>query len=262
MHKKQILTVILIVGITFQLSFAESVKFKSRLEGIKLDGIITKPEGEGPFPAVVLLHDCFGLDETNSRDNAWVDRLVKWGYATFQVDSFRPRGISIICNKIWSIAAMIGKRAQDAYEAKSYLAKLSFVDPNRLAVMGWSHGGASVLEAITKSIADDNPFTAAVSFYPGCYKHQANSPLNQAKSPILIMIGEKDDWSPVDDCINFMPTEKTNHEAILKIYPEAYHDFDDEGMDKVYESHRLLYNPLATKDSIGQVKKFLSKYLK
>ena len=157
---------------------------------------------------------------------------------------------------------MIKKRAQDAYEAKSYLTKLSFVDPNRLVVMGWSHGGASVLEAITKSIADDTPFTAAVSFYPGCYKHQTTSPLNQATSPILIMIGEKDDWSPADDCINFMPTEKTNHEAILKIYPEAYHDFDYEGMDKVYEGHRLLYNPVAAQDSIEQVKNFLAKYLR
>ena len=72
MYKKQIFTVILIIGITFQLSFAESVTFKSRLEGIEINGILTKPEGEGPFPAVVLLHSCFGLDKTNSRDNAWV----------------------------------------------------------------------------------------------------------------------------------------------------------------------------------------------
>ena len=110
--------------------------FKSKLDKIGISGILTKPDGNGPIPTVVFLHGCAGLDETNNRDNAWLNRLVKWGYATFQVDSFRPRDISTICNN-WNLrCGMVGKRAQDAYEARSYLSTLSFVDPNRVAVMG------------------------------------------------------------------------------------------------------------------------------
>jgi dienelactone hydrolase len=51
-------------------------------------------------PVFLLLHDCFGIDEPNKKENAWINRLVKWGYASFLVDSFRPRDISAICNNL------------------------------------------------------------------------------------------------------------------------------------------------------------------
>ncbi len=257
MLKKQLFAAILIIGITFQLSFAESITFKSRLEGIELTGILTKPEGDGPFPTVVLLHGCSGLDQTNKRDNAWISRLLKWGYASFQVDSFRPREISTICNNWNLIVGMIGKRSQDAFEAKSHLAKIPFVDSSRIAAMGWSHGGTTILDSITRSVTDNSPFNAAVAFYPYCY-----ASLSQLKSPVLILIGEKDDWSPADYCTNFMPSGNNEHEAVLKIYPGAYHDFDYEGLDEIYEGHKIRYDPIATQDSIIQVKKFLAKYLR
>jgi len=256
MPKKCLILILLILVITAQFSFADNVTIKSWQEGLELAGILTKPEGDGPFPAVVLLHGCAGLDETNSRDKAWVSRLVKLGYVALQLDSFEPRDLSNICNNWNLIVGMIGKRAQDAYEAKSYLAKLPFVDPNRIAVMGWSHGGTTILDIITRSVADDSPFNAAVAIYPYCYES-----LSQLKSPVLILIGEKDDWCPADYCTNFMPTGKTDHEAVLKVYPGAYHDFDFEGLDEIYEGHRLLYDPVAAKDAIIQVKSFFAKHL-
>jgi dienelactone hydrolase len=257
MRKKCPILILLILVMSAQFSFADNVTFNSKQEGLELTGILTKPEGDGPFPAVVLLHGCSGLDETNKRDNAWINRLVKWGYASFQVDSFRPRDISTICNNWNLIIGMIGKRTQDAYEAKSYLAKLPFVDSNRIAVMGWSHGGTTILNTITRSVADNRPFNAAVAFYPFCYES-----LSQLKSPVQILIGEKDDWCPADYCTNFMPSGNTDHEAILKIYPGAYHDFDYEGLYEIYEGHKLRYDPIAAQDSIVQVKSFLTKHLK
>ena len=59
-----------------------------------------------------------------------------------------------------------------------------------------------------------------------------------------------------------MPSEPTDHEVDLKVYSEAYHDFDWEGMDEDYLRHRLLYDPIATQDAIIQVKNFLAKHLK
>jgi dienelactone hydrolase len=54
----------------------------------------------------------------------------------------------------------------------------------------------------------------------------------------------------------------TEHEVILKVYPGAYHDFDWEGTDEIYEGHRLLYDPIAAKDAIVQVKSFLAKHFR
>jgi dienelactone hydrolase len=59
-----------------------------------------------------------------------------------------------------------------------------------------------------------------------------------------------------------MPSEKTEHEATLKVYPGAYHDFDFKGVDEVYEGHKLLYDQEAAEDAIKQVKFFLAKHLK
>lgn len=262
MFKRRIILGMLILGIATQICYAENLKFKSSSidndgKPLMLTGILNKPEGNGPFPAVVLLHGCAGLEENNVRDKAWVNRLVKWGYVALQVDSFMPRGISNICTDFNLILKMIGIRTQDAYDANSYLSDLPFIDRNRIAVMGWSHGGTTILEATTRSIGDNAYFKAAIAFYPYCYKSLSN--LN---SSILILIGEKDDWCPADYCSKNMPSGETGLEAILKIYPGAYHDFDWEDADEVYEGYKLRYDQEAANDAVKQVKSFLSQHLK
>jgi len=262
MPKKCLILILLIFGFTFQISFAENIKFKSTSKGIdgkpvKLAGILTKPDGNGPYPAVVFLHGCGGLEVSNSRDIAWVNQFEKWGYVTLRLDSFKPRGISNICTDRSLIIRMLGERAQDANDAKSYLTKLSFVDRNRIAVLGWSHGGTTILDVVASIKRDNFPFKAAIALYPYCYKT-----MYHLNSPILILIGEKDDWCPADLCSKNMPPSETEHEAILKVYPGAYHDFDSEGIDEVYEGHRLLYDSAVSKDAVIQVKSFLEKHLK
>jgi len=59
-----------------------------------------------------------------------------------------------------------------------------------------------------------------------------------------------------------MPSGKTTHEVSLKVYPQAHHGFDFEGLDADREGHRLLYNQAAANDAIEQVRKFFEKHLK
>jgi dienelactone hydrolase len=228
-------------------SFAGSLSLKGRL---------TKPEGSGPFPAVVLLHGCGGLSPR--RDNRWVERLTRWGYLTLQVDSFGPRGISSVCtyNSKDSID-IVQRRIQDAYDAQAYLAGLTFVDANRIAVMGWSHGGLITLESI---LDKKNAFRAAVAFYPRC-----SGKLTGLKTPLLILIGRDDDWTPAKACLEMMPPGKSSPQSILKIYPGAYHGFDIFGADMnvmgASGSHHLQYNREAETDAINQVENFLKMYM-
>lgn len=118
------------------------------IEGsLNLTGRLTKPERNGPFPAIVLLHGCGGIQ--SRRDHRWADRLSGWGYVTLQVDSFRPRGLSSVCTYSGTdVLDIVQKRVGDAYDAKRYLVGLPFVDRNRIAVMGWSHGGRTTLQAL------------------------------------------------------------------------------------------------------------------
>ena len=81
---KKLIVTLLLSGITAPLSHAESVTFWSTNiindeKPILLSGILTKPNGEGPFPAVVLLHGCSGLEQGKKRSESWSDRLVDWG---------------------------------------------------------------------------------------------------------------------------------------------------------------------------------------
>jgi len=240
---------------------------------VTLTGKLSKPQGDGPFPAIVLMPGCSGITKPN--DN-WADRLVSWGYVAFQLDSFGPRGESQICDKLLRVPFHI--RAEDAYDAKSYLSGLPLVDRNRIGLMGWSHGGCGTLASVSGSnyatfaalialFTDltpnlelpkrNNPFQAAVAFYPFCIGQ-----LDDSNAPVLILIGELDTWCPAALCQMKMPSGKSANEVILKIYPGAYHGFDSEGIDIVRGRHRVTSNPAAFTDSIVQVKEFLGTHLK
>ena len=188
---------------------------------------------------------------------------MDWGYATLQLDSFGPRNVSNDCSDKTELFSLSLARVQDAYDAKNHLAELPFIDRNRIALLGWSHGGrdSSLCAFETNQTSNkDTPFKAGIAFYPYC-----DMPLYNLNAPLLILIGESDDWTQAKDCSEMVPSEQSDLEITLKIYPGAYHDFDWEGMDQEVEffgGHRMLYDPIAAKDSIVQVKSFLAKHLK
>ena len=258
-----VLSLILVFFVTASLACAgEWVTFKGNSETgdeLSLKGILNKPQGQGPFPAVVMLHGSSGIEGGNRYLDIWAQRLASWGYISLQVDSFGPRGQSDISGNPARIPP--NWRAQDAHDAKSYLAELPFVNRNQIALMGWSHGGWSTLYAIENDFIENrgDPFRCAIAFYPYCSKD-----LN-LYAPLLILIGELDDWCPAVLCqakVERMPSGKTTPEIILKVYPQAYQCFDFEGIDTSKKGHRLLYNQAAASDAVEQVKNFLAKYAK
>lgn len=234
-----------------------------------LKGKLTKPEGNGPFPAIVMLHGCRGIDKAQ---DAWAERFASWGYVALQVDSFAPRGAENVCATPFMVP--FPTRVQDAYDAKVYLVGLPFIDRDRIAVAGWSHGGAITIASVSpgsylvwatlngafSAQKPAPPFRAAVAFYPWV----SVAPLNDSEAPLLILAGDKDVVTPVASFKRNMPQEKTAHETILRVYNGAYHTFDAEGVDTSPPNSpvRYKYDPPAAADAIVQVKEFLAKHLK
>lgn len=259
---------LLIAGYAAIAPAAETVTFDgsgkdSKGDPLRLIGRMTKPEGDGPFSAVVLLHGCGGISKR--RDPVWAKRLVGWGYAALQVDSFKPRGVTNVCADRSLGGSLVEARAQDAHDARAYLSGLPFLDKDRIAVMGWSHGGSSTLAAIgstaRKKMTKEGFFRAAVAFYPYCRDR-----LDRMETPLLILIGDEDDWTPADKCEKNMPGRgEPKNEVILKVYPDSYHGFDTEGADAqvmgVGKSHRVRFNAAATEDAVVQARQFLGKHL-
>jgi dienelactone hydrolase len=190
----------------------------------------------------------------------WIERLTNWGYVTFRVDSFGPRGESSVCTKLLAVAPWT--RAQDAHDAKSYLATLPFVEGNKIAVMGSGTGGWATLYSVNKGTSFQergNPFRAAVALYPYCHL-----PEFESDAPVLILIGEFSGWFPAEKCLDIANTKGAASDVTLKIYPGTYMHFDFEEGEKIWhvEDRQVKYNPEAATDAIARVKNFLSKNLK
>ena len=86
-----------------------------------LSGYLTLPPGDGPFPAVILLHGCSGLPGALRRLGEWAEWYRARGWASIILDSFGPRNIAAVCGNNEVTA---NDRANDAYAALSYLAGL------------------------------------------------------------------------------------------------------------------------------------------
>jgi dienelactone hydrolase len=208
--------------------------------GIELSGELYRPAGDGPFPAVVMLHGCGGRFSRAVEDTFGAD-FTALGYVLLIVDSFGPRGVRHRCTGEGPTV----DRIMDAYGALLCLAEQRFVDADRIAVVGYSQGAMVALSAVELNGAGtlfDRHFRAAVAYYPLCGDIAV-------AAPTVIMIGELDDWTPARDCRNAVARRSSEGSPVkLVVYPGAYHGFNF-ARDKPVTSfgHHIEYNEAATR---------------
>ena len=215
------------------------------------------PGAHGPeqYPAVVVLHGCSGL---SSHTAGIADKLGSWGYVALAVDSLGARGLANRCTGGASF-----DQAFDAYAALHYLAQQDFVDPTRIAVLGQSMGGYSTLYAVDRDMVAQyfaERFRAAVAYYPAC----GVVLLPTFTAPVLILIGEADDWTPADRCREMVAQARPDSAPItLHVYPDAHHAFDIDVLKPGRRAlgHSVEYNELAAKDAEEKTRAFLAAHL-
>jgi dienelactone hydrolase len=239
---------------------ATIVEFENPLASpLPLQGYLRRANGAGPSPAVVLLHGCNG--NWGRLDKNWGKRIASWGYVTLTVDSFGPRGLKDTCDSGAPVDL-----AFDAYHALNFLVRQPFVDPARVAALGFSQGGWLALTSVEHGAIEQtsqNKFRAAIAFYPPCLGFKDNMTV-----PTLILIGELDDWTLAGECRNMVDgrddwgisRHKGEGAAVrLVVYPDAYHAFDvpNQKTSIQYLRHHLEFNQAATDRSIDAVREFL-----
>jgi dienelactone hydrolase len=221
-------------------------------------GYLSKPEGNGPFPAIVHLHGCGGLTSERRRHDA--EQFANWGYVTLMVDSFTTRGISDDCLGEQTIS-----RSADAWGALIYLSMLPYIDARRIALVGYSQGGkvalqiASAQPARIFDVPRDLTFRAAVAYYPSC-----GAAMDKLAIPVLVLIGGNDDWTPATGCDRLLRRFDSSGAPIkITVFPDAYHDFDSGAIRGTirYFGHWLRYDPEAAALAAGQTRDFLAKEL-
>ena len=202
---------------------------------------VARPQGAGPFPAVVVMHDCSGLGPRSSGAPArWTETLVARGYVVIRPDSFstrgHPDGVCTAARPALDVSPV--RRVKDAYEAPDYARRLPYVDGRRVAIMGGSHGGSTTLVTLARGAG----FAAGVALYPRC--------------------------TPARYCEHLAGGDIT-----VKVYRGAHHSFDSDRPVR-FVAERL--NPAAPggrgattggnaqawKDAIEQVAAFFDRHLK
>jgi dienelactone hydrolase len=199
-------------------------------EPVQLSALMFRPAGQGPFPAVVMLHGCGGLFTSSGYPTAsyryWGELAAQSGYVALLPDSFNPRGHWSICEQ-QKRAILVGReRTEDAYAARDWLATQPYVSPGRIALMGWSNGGSGTLHAI-RAAQSRRGFRAAVAFYPGCRVLLKEQPPYAPYAPLLVLSGEADDWTPAAPCVELAKRARTAGGPMeIVTYPGAHHSFD------------------------------------
>ena len=165
----------------------------------------------------------------------------------------------------WSTLDIAGKRRSDAHSALTFLAGQTFVDPQRVAAVGFSHGGwVTLLAAEANSFElfvrpSNLRFRAVVAFYPLC-----RAVVGRLVIPTLILIGALDEWTPAADCSAKIDAWRTDGVPIEQVvYPSAHHGFyylELQPGRKIF-GRWAEYNEEAATDASRRMREFLNRHL-
>jgi dienelactone hydrolase len=244
----------------------------------RIEGKLYKPDGPGPFPALVLLHGCQGvLPQTQT----WARWLRERGYVALVTDSFGPRHDPADC-KGGEDSGPSTARFDDAIGALRYLQTQPFVIPDRVASFGWSQGGLFAMSVINGPTLErarargvDLPrvgYAAAIAMYPGGCEEYAKELVIR---PLLLLIGGADDWTPPQYCREMAAAMKARGADVTLVeYPGAYHYFDVVGQKKnvlrdIEQPYTpgtfgvtIAYDPAAAANASRRLEDFLTRTLK
>ena len=196
----------------------KSVSYKSGDETVT--GMLYQPAGKGRFPAIVVIHEWWGL-------NDWVkeqaSKLAEQGYVTLAVDLYRGK-VAATPDEAHELSRGLphDRANRDLLAATDYLRSLKNVDPERVGSIGWCMGGGYSLD-----LALEDPRLAATVINYGHLVTSVDS-MKKIHASILGIFGGQDRGIPVADVRSFEQEMKQLGKSIeIVIFPDAGHAFEN-----------------------------------
>ena len=203
------------------------VSYKSGDETV--NAILYTPQGKGPFPAIVVIHEWWGL-------NDWVkeeaSKLADQGYMALAIDLYRGK-VATTPDEAHEIMRGVpqDRATRDLLAATGYLRAQKNVDPKRVGSIGWCMGGGYSLDLAL----NDPKLKAAVINYGHLATEEAS--LKKIDAAILGIFGGQDRGIPVVDVNKFESQLKaTGKTAEIHIFPDAGHGFENPNNKQGYRA--------------------------
>lgn len=225
-HKAALTLIYLALTLFGEKSFSQTMLPKYYLE---------LPKSKSPYALVVIAHGCAGLSKNGLRNSQeWAKWFQEHNFATVIVDSWANRDVGNVCEMPGRQAnLLLPMRVEDAYAVVADISKQHPINPEQIFLIGGSHGGRLAYEILTPNHAQQMgekysvKFAGAVGLYPGCSPQMINEP---TKSPLLMIVGEADDWTLPKYCYDLARSAKFSStpgfDIEMKSIQGAGHSFD------------------------------------
>ena len=225
--KQLLLLAVILATASLFAADSKTVSYKSGDETVQ--GMLYAPAGKGPFPALIVIHEWWGL-------NDWIkeqaSKLSDQGYVTLAVDLYRGKVATTPDEAHQIMRGVPEDRAKrDLHAAFEYLASQSNVKKDRIGAIGWCMGGGYALD-----VALQEPTLAADVIN---YGHLAtdSAALQKINSPILGLFGAQDKGIPPEDVRKFGEAlDKMGKKIEVKIYDDAGHAFENPNNKQGYRA--------------------------
>ncbi len=213
-----------------------------------VSGMLYLPGGKGPFPALVVIHEWWGLNDWVKEQAA---KLADQGYAALAIDLYRGK-VAATPEEAHELMRGVpeDRAARDLQAAFDYLASRRDIDPKRIGDIGWCMGGGY---ALNLAIAQPRLAVAVIN-----YGHLATDPANlkRINAPLLGIFGAQDRGIPPADVRKFeQQMQGAGKKVEIVIYPDAGHAFEN-------PNNKAGYRPADAADAWNRTVHFLESRLK
>jgi carboxymethylenebutenolidase len=225
---------------------SKPVSYKSGDETVQ--AVLYTPAGHGPFPAIIVIHEWWGLNDWVKDEAA---KLSDEGYVTLAIDLYRGK-VATTPDEAHEIMRGVpeDRARRDLRAAFDYLAAQPSVKKDRIGAIGWCMGGGYSLD-----VALEEPTLAADVINYGHLATDADS-LKKINAPVLGLFGAQDRGITPDDVHKFEAAMKQLGKPIdVKIYDDAGHGFEN-------PNNKDGYRPADTADAWKRTVAFLAETLK
>jgi carboxymethylenebutenolidase len=216
------------------------------LEGIP--GYLAKPKGVGPWPAVIVIQEWWGLDD---QTRSIAERFAENRYLAFAPDLYDGELAKL--GDAERASALVGRYAADApskLEAAFEAVKHHPDCDGHVGSVGFCFGGRMSL-----TLALRRPLDAVCTFYGGGM-HQLFDQLQALHAPVLGLFGDRDQSIPVGTIEEFdRLLDKVGVEHEIVVYPNSGHAF-------FRDSDPSVYKPEASKDAWRRTTAFFAAHLR